>query len=163
LQGEEDPSARPAAELGDQLKAAQKLADLGESGGGPFSVHQALAVEEELELGPPPGEPIHDFRRNDLEACFMTETYFFVDQSQGRLGAQVGMAVEKCLGCRALATLPRRHHFFHELRCQRKGAATRKPASLRANEALCGLESREPGRIACQIVEARRHIMGHLL
>jgi hypothetical protein len=163
LQGEEDAAGCSAAELGDELEATQKLADLGERGGGPIAVHQALAVEKELELGPPAGEPIDNVGRNDFQARFMAEANFFMNQSQGRLGTEVGMAVEKCLGSRALATLPCRDHFVHELRCQRGPAAIRDLAGRGANGGLSPIDGRKPGRICWQLVKARGHIMSHLL
>ena len=162
LQGEEDPPRRPAAELGHEPEPAQNLAHLREGGGGPFRLHQALAVEQDFELGPPLGEPIHDLGRDDLEARFLAEADFFMDQPQRRLGAQLGMAVEKRLGCRLLA---RRHAAtISSTSCVASEAEPelRSRAGIDAEVRPRGPEGRESGRIACQVVEARGHMMGML-
>ncbi len=130
LKREEDPPGRPAAELGHEPEPAQSVPDFREGGGGPLHLHQALTVEEELELGTPIGEPIHDLGRQDLEARFLTQAYFFMDQPQHRFSAQLGMAVEKRLGRRPLTAPPRGHHLFNELRCERARTGTASTAGI---------------------------------
>ena len=158
LRGEEHPPRRPAAELGNEPEAAQNFAQFREGGIGPIAVHQALAIEEQFQLGPPLREPIHDVGRDDLQTRFLTQAYFFMDQPQRRLGAQLGMAVEKRLGCRLLATPPRDHHLFNELCRQRQGAGTGRGADIEAELCISRPEGRESGRIACQVVEVRAHM-----
>ncbi len=127
LRGEEDPPRRPPSELGQESEPAQDLAHSRKGHGGPLRLHQALAVEQDFELRPPPRESVHDLGRDDLEPRFLTKANLFIDQPQCRLGAQLGMAVKERLGPRLLSPPPRGDHFSDELRRERRGAGDRNP------------------------------------
>ena len=97
-------------------------------------------------------EPIHDLGQIDLQAGFLTQANFFMDQAQCCLGTELGMAVEKCLGGRLLPPPPGGHHLFHEPRRERGGAGTGGVAGVEAKRASGEPEGRHsmahrpPGR-----------------
>lgn len=75
-----------------------------------------MAVEEDLQLGPPFREPAQDLGRIDLQPCLLAEADFLVNQPDRRLIAELGMAGQEHLGPRPLSPAPGGHHRLDLLR-----------------------------------------------
>jgi hypothetical protein len=58
---------------------AQDLAHFREGGGGRGRLHQAMAVEENFQLGLPLRESAHDLGRIDLQPRFLAEANLLID------------------------------------------------------------------------------------
>ncbi len=118
------------SQFGHQPELAHRLTNLWKRQCCRLRIDQTLAVQQQCELRPPLREPIDHLGRFDIQARFLTQTNFFMDQPQGGFRAQLGMAVEKCLGCKPFTPPPRGDHLVNKLRRQRAGAGARAEEQL---------------------------------
>ena len=84
----------------------QDLADFREGGGAAPGCSMQLAIEQDLQLVPPAREPPRHLGRIDRQAGLQAEAGLLVDQPDGGLVAELGMARQDVLGPGPLAATP---------------------------------------------------------